>query len=115
MILGRGYKAISWGHLEKGDPVSNLLISHDGERYRVELTVQVLGDINQRDLAERLSRADSLSRECESETQRPPKQRHKVGLNPKLESKTQNWVKKLNTSQGCSQRCSKTQSQGRKR
>ncbi|CAM4571431.1 unnamed protein product [Caretta caretta] len=59
--------------------------------------------------------ADSLSRECESETQRAPKQRHKVGLNPKLESKTQNWVKKLNTSQGCSQRCSKTQSQGRKR
>uniref|UniRef100_A0A8C4Y2A8 Apoptosis-associated speck-like protein containing a CARD n=1 Tax=Gopherus evgoodei TaxID=1825980 RepID=A0A8C4Y2A8_9SAUR len=57
--LEERYKAISWLQLEKGDPVdvSNLLISHYGERYGVEVTVQVLGDINQRDLAERLSRA----------------------------------------------------------
>uniref|UniRef100_A0A8C4WG99 Apoptosis-associated speck-like protein containing a CARD n=1 Tax=Gopherus evgoodei TaxID=1825980 RepID=A0A8C4WG99_9SAUR len=52
--LEERYKAISWLQLEKGDPVdvSNLLISHYGERYGVEVTVQVLGDINQRDLAE---------------------------------------------------------------
>uniref|UniRef100_A0A8C4W8A5 Pyrin domain-containing protein n=1 Tax=Gopherus evgoodei TaxID=1825980 RepID=A0A8C4W8A5_9SAUR len=58
--LEERYKAISWLQLEKGDPVdvSNLLISHYGERYGVEVTVQVLGDINQRDLAERLSRAE---------------------------------------------------------
>uniref|UniRef100_A0A8C0GU99 Apoptosis-associated speck-like protein containing a CARD n=1 Tax=Chelonoidis abingdonii TaxID=106734 RepID=A0A8C0GU99_CHEAB len=57
--LEERYKAISWRQLEKGDPVdvSNLLISHYGECYGMEVTVQVLGDINQRNLAERLSRA----------------------------------------------------------
>ncbi|EMP29394.1 Pyrin [Chelonia mydas] len=52
--LEKGYKAIPWGQLEKGDPVdvSNLLISHYGECYGVEVTVQVLGDINQRGSAE---------------------------------------------------------------
>uniref|UniRef100_A0A8C4W886 Pyrin domain-containing protein n=1 Tax=Gopherus evgoodei TaxID=1825980 RepID=A0A8C4W886_9SAUR len=62
--LEERYKAISWLQLEKGDPVdvSNLLISHYGERYGVEVTVQVLGDINQRDLAERLTTCETRAR-----------------------------------------------------
>uniref|UniRef100_A0A674IU28 Pyrin domain-containing protein n=1 Tax=Terrapene triunguis TaxID=2587831 RepID=A0A674IU28_9SAUR len=47
MQLEKGYQAIPWGRLEKGDPVdvTDLLISHYGERYGVEVAVQVLREI----------------------------------------------------------------------
>ncbi|KAG6925032.1 PYD and CARD domain containing, partial [Chelydra serpentina] len=52
--LEEGYQVIPWGRLEKGDrvDVTDLLTSHYGERYGVEVTVQVLRDISHRDLAE---------------------------------------------------------------
>ncbi|XP_030418104.1 pyrin-like [Gopherus evgoodei] len=88
--LEERYKAISWLQLEKGDPVdvSNLLISHYGERYGVEVTVQVLGDINQRDLAERLSRADLLRRKQNSDTPEAPELGEEVDFHPEQESET---------------------------
>uniref|UniRef100_A0A674IUE7 Pyrin domain-containing protein n=1 Tax=Terrapene triunguis TaxID=2587831 RepID=A0A674IUE7_9SAUR len=61
MQLEKGYQAIPWGRLEKGDPVdvTDLLISHYGERYGVEVAVQVLREIKHRALAERLTEAIS--------------------------------------------------------
>uniref|UniRef100_A0A674IVW8 PYD and CARD domain containing n=1 Tax=Terrapene triunguis TaxID=2587831 RepID=A0A674IVW8_9SAUR len=61
MQLEKGYQAIPWGRLEKGDPVdvTDLLISHYGERYGVEVAVQVLREIKHRALAERLTESNS--------------------------------------------------------
>ncbi|KAM9147487.1 up-regulator of cell proliferation-like isoform 1-T1 [Pangshura tecta] len=89
--LEERYKAISWRQLEKGDPVdvSNLLISHYGERYGVEVTVQVLGDINQRDLAERLSRADFLRRKQNSDAPKVQELGEEADFHPEQESETQ--------------------------
>uniref|UniRef100_A0A674J072 Apoptosis-associated speck-like protein containing a CARD n=1 Tax=Terrapene triunguis TaxID=2587831 RepID=A0A674J072_9SAUR len=64
MQLEKGYQAIPWGRLEKGDPVdvTDLLISHYGERYGVEVAVQVLREIKHRALAERLTEAISAGK-----------------------------------------------------
>ncbi|XP_039389819.1 up-regulator of cell proliferation-like [Mauremys reevesii] len=81
--MEEGYQAIPWGRLEKGDPVdvTDLLISHCGERYGVEVAVKVLRDIRQRQLAERLSRAGSINAGRESETKSDSEPGRKDGSN----------------------------------
>nr|XP_023969692.1 up-regulator of cell proliferation-like [Chrysemys picta bellii] len=71
--LKEGVQAIPCGRLEKADAldVTKLLIHYYGEQGAVEVTVKVLGHINQRDLAERL-RHSSLIQEPKSETQQVP-------------------------------------------
>ncbi|XP_065259559.1 up-regulator of cell proliferation-like [Emys orbicularis] len=92
--LERGYQAIPWGRLEKGDPVdvTDLLISHYGERYGVEVTVQVLREIKHRALAERLTEAisaDLLRRKQNSDTPQDLELGEKGDFNPEQESETQ--------------------------
>ncbi|TFJ96977.1 perilipin-1 [Platysternon megacephalum] len=54
-----GYRNIPRGRLEKADvlDVCNMLISFYREEYAVEVTVELLTDINERDLADRLRKA----------------------------------------------------------
>ncbi|CAM4679857.1 unnamed protein product [Lepidochelys kempii] len=89
----KGYRAIPWGQLEKGDrmAVTDLLISHYGERYGVKVTVQVLRDISQRQLAERLTEAisaDLLRQKQNSDTPKAPELGEEVDFNPEQESET---------------------------
>ncbi|XP_065435556.1 up-regulator of cell proliferation-like isoform X1 [Chrysemys picta bellii] len=92
--LEKGYQAIPWGRLEKGDPVdvTDLLIRHYGERYGVEVAVQVLREIKHRALAERLTEAisaDLLRRKQNSDTPQAPELGEKGDFNPEQESETQ--------------------------
>nr|XP_006116486.2 up-regulator of cell proliferation-like [Pelodiscus sinensis] len=77
MQLKEGYRAIGWGKLEKADVLDlakNLIDSYEGD-YALEVTVEVLRSINQRELAEKLAQATgkgALHSEQEADSQQVP-------------------------------------------
>uniref|UniRef100_H0VFD0 Pyrin n=1 Tax=Cavia porcellus TaxID=10141 RepID=H0VFD0_CAVPO len=71
--MEKGHTRIPRGQLQMARPVklATLLITHYGEEYAVQLTLQVLRSINQRLLAEELHRATGQERESCTDTLAP--------------------------------------------
>ncbi|XP_074854408.1 interferon-induced very large GTPase 1-like [Carettochelys insculpta] len=85
MPLKEDYENICWGTLKKADAIdlTETLISYYQEDYAVEVTVEALKSVNQRDLAEKLAKAtgnDALNAKPESDTQQVPELEEKALL-----------------------------------
>ncbi|XP_075784752.1 up-regulator of cell proliferation-like isoform X1 [Pelodiscus sinensis] len=85
MQLKEGYRAIARGALKKADvlDLSELLINYYKGDYALEVTVEALRSINQRELAEKLAQATgtgALNSQQEVDTQRVPELEEKALL-----------------------------------